>query len=641
MIQEPILSDDAAPTKIETPTRKRRPSGQPKFGGIGSVRYYLETQFFTDQTVQEIQRKYRETIRFLCRWKSRSVRLDELCNVMLSQFTRWLKSLGTTEDAAGQHRRRLLTVWEHYEKSLQSPKNETTGNVSLFFKWSYCTAKPDLSRITIGQYEGALRDLEEFHGGPVDLSDLTEEFFDKFKAWLIAGGHRESTAIGRVYNIKAICNHAAKPAPVRSPRKSRKPQIVETIDTPAAEQNSSSGLNDYFEQVFLPTRKDLQARYLEYCRATLKHFHVFHGGPVALADLSEPYLLMFADSLRSDGKSESTIEAKVRILSAIMRHSNPKAESAKPTESSSKKPTGPNTGILEYFESKYVLLNPNISANSIEQYRVNLRMFEKWNTRPVKLRELSPELVTKFIVWVRSEGKSERTANNKRQAILTVWRHAARKKYVAMPDTVAKISEPDRIVEAWTVDQIRRILDACDSTEPMTSRDGRYWDRRHWRALVLTIYDTSHRIGALLQVTKTAVRSDGSLFANAVWTKQKSDTIHQLHPDTVAALAELPKSESPLLFPWPMRKRAIFAYFKAILKAAKLPTTRKDLFHKIRRTSFTYVYALLGPQAARDQAGHATDLTSAYLDKRICANLQNRPLAISVLPRPEASSLQN
>jgi len=288
--------------------------------------------------------------------------------------------------------------------------------------------------------------------------------------------------------------------------------------------------------------------------------------------------------------------------------------------------------LTAYFELKYVPYNLNLAENSAEQYRVTLRQLDAWNKSPVAVTELSDSLILKFMRWLKSIGRSERTANNKRQAILTLWRHAAHvHKMLDAPPPIPKMEEPRRIVQAWTVADVCRLIEVSRFAKPLGE-----WDWRHWQALILVIYDTSHRIGALLDATRDALNmSTGHLLLKAEWTKQKSDTQHKLHPDTLAALALLPKSKCGKLFAWPRRKRAIWAEFRKILESGGLRATRKDLFHKLRRTSFTYVYALLGESAAREQAGHSSNVTASYLDKALLASLQNKPAPVDVLPRPK------
>lgn len=284
--------------------------------------------------------------------------------------------------------------------------------------------------------------------------------------------------------------------------------------------------------------------------------------------------------------------------------------------------------LSEFFEDEFLTEHVNMTENSAQQYRVAIRQLNRFHERPVFLIDLSKELILRFMRALKAPGtRSERTINNKRQAILTIWREAAELRLCDPPGKIPKLVEPTRIVRAWTVDEVSRLLDACEFAQRL---DG--WDRRHWKALCLTIYDTSHRIGALLQTSRASLDGSGYLLVLARHSKQKTDKLHKLHAETIAAINELPPAN--LLFPWPKRKRAIWPAFRAILKAAKLPATRKDLFHKIRRTSFTYVYALLGADAAREQAAHSTDMRKSYLDVELLKLLQNRPSPTDVMPRP-------
>lgn len=285
--------------------------------------------------------------------------------------------------------------------------------------------------------------------------------------------------------------------------------------------------------------------------------------------------------------------------------------------------------LSAYFESNYLTENLRLSPLAADQYRIAIRQLNRFTKRETNLGDLSKDLILRFIRHLKADGKlTERTINNKRQALLTVWRAAAAAGLCSAPGRIPKLSEPRRIVRAWTVEELARILDACDLARPLPN-----WTAAHWRALILTAYDTSHRLGALLKTARAGVDASGYLLVVAEHSKQRTDKLHRLHPETLETIRSLPPAE--LLFPWPLRKRAIWIELKKILTAAKLPATRRDLFHKLRRTSFTYTYALLGPEAARDQAAHTTDLSKSYLDHELLRRLQNRPAPVDVLPRPK------
>jgi len=157
------------------------------------------------------------------------------------------------------------------------------------------------------------------------------------------------------------------------------------------------------------------------------------------------------------------------------------------------------------------------------------------------------------------------------------------------------------------------------------------WSTDHTQALILTIYDTSHRVGALLKLCRDQLDRNGRLHALAEQTKQKSDTVHQLHSQTLAAIAGLKRTKR--LFPWPRNQRAIYPFLRRILQAAGLPATRRDLFHKFRRTSYTMVYALAGPDSASRHAGHATNLAKSYLDVELAREIRGDKSPIELMPR--------
>ncbi len=297
--------------------------------------------------------------------------------------------------------------------------------------------------------------------------------------------------------------------------------------------------------------------------------------------------------------------------------------------------------LADFFESVFLFENLNVSPGCAMTYRIAIRAMEKFHrvdlsqglpdpNRRLLLSDLNRDQMLRFIRHLQAQGEnSERTINNKRAAVLTVWKFARSKNLAADPGRIQKLKLPRRIVQAWTLEEVARILEWCEFAPKL---DG--WDGRHWKALVLVIYDTSHRIGCLMRTKRTALNSEGLLLMLAELSKHNADTLHKLHPQTLEALAALPPSKSDLLFPWPLSFKELFPRFKEILRAAGLSATRKDLFHKLRRTSFTYVFALLGKPAAQEHAAHSSDVTSSYLDLDLLKRLNHVVTPIDVLPRP-------
>ncbi len=227
-----------------------------------------------------------------------------------------------------------------------------------------------------------------------------------------------------------------------------------------------------------------------------------------------------------------------------------------------------------------------------------------------------------------AEGRAAKTVNGRVATVLTLWRWAyARGLTRRRPEPPNGAKAPKRLPRAWSPEQMLALLAACDAAPPR-----RTWTAAHWRALVLTIYDTGLRIGALTTVPRSCLDESGRLWVPPELQKGRAETGHKLHPETLAAIAATPRT--PLLFRWPLHANELWRrYREDVLEPAGLPSGRRDLFHKIRRTSYTRVYASLGLAAATRHAAHTSDLSAAYLDTTQVRGVE----AVDVLPRPQAA----
>lgn len=288
---------------------------------------------------------------------------------------------------------------------------------------------------------------------------------------------------------------------------------------------------------------------------------------------------------------------------------------------------------LTEFAKQYVESNVKLSDSGAEQIFVNVRTFERHCKRTLgfipEIDQIKKEQITGMMKAVISSGCSPRTANNKRSTVLTLLRDAAEQKLCPVPGKVKRAEEPKRAPRAWSPSQMADILQGADGI-----RWPGEWTADDTRALCLVIYDTSHRIGALLQADRDQLDTSGRLQLYAEQTKQQADTVHTLHPDTVAALAKCPKGRSKKLFPWPLQQRQIYPYLRRLLESVGLPAGRRDLWHKMRRTSYTLVWATSGQEAASEHAGHATDLHRNYLDVELARAIRGEKNPIDLMPRP-------
>lgn len=241
--------------------------------------------------------------------------------------------------------------------------------------------------------------------------------------------------------------------------------------------------------------------------------------------------------------------------------------------------------------------------------------------RPIETA--TAEDVADMMLALRDAGRSVKTIRNYRQAILYLLAEAG---VHIDPQLIRPPRNVRRLPTAWTLEQLSALIRACRAAP---TRRG--WGPSHWEALTLTIYDTSLRIGCLLRADMAHLdESTGTLYVPGEHHKGRDDTIQPLHADTVRLIVSLERHDSRM-FPWPFTRRQIWKQFGEILTAAGLPSTRRDKFHRLRRTSYTYVARSHGVAVASEHAAHKTDLSSYYLDKRLI----DRPNPLHSLPRPE------
>lgn len=298
-----------------------------------------------------------------------------------------------------------------------------------------------------------------------------------------------------------------------------------------------------------------------------------------------------------------------------------------------------NVQLSDFFETTYLKWHPKLRPGSQKDYRLQIRNFSTWLNRPAELDDLNDDTVVSFLSDF-SEERSAGTTDKARRTLLLLWTFAVKKKLITdKPHDVPVFESPDRCPEAWTVDEMQRLLKSARVALPLRQSRKRtiQWTARCWTALILTVYDTSLRIHSVLQCKRCDINLEtGMLRTHGEHQKHGNDERQRLHPETVAAIKAMIEEIGPTerLFPWPFKERLIWKHFKKILTNAKLSATSRDLFHKIRRTSYTMVHALLGPEAATQHAGHASNLSKYYLDTEVARQVAvDKKDAVDVLPR--------
>ena len=417
---------------------------------------------------------------------------------------------------------------------------------------------------------------------------------------------------------------------------------------------SSAPLTQYFETVFLPdVLADSERNTQEAYRKAVRKFAGWSGCDIQMHAVSDGILERFCRSIIADGISTKTARAYRVYLRRIVRHKYGdrclKECGRRPHENNpvviaglAERDQDIEGSIYRFWRTEYVPRRMIGSREcSIDQYRYALNRFARFLGRVPMMADLNDENISGCMAWTLNAcGLSKSSANGTRKHLLALWRYAVKRGLLdRLPSDVEKLKEPKRLPEAWTMEELGRIVEAARlHRTPKTGMT--YPPGKFWPAIILTAYDTGLRIRAMLSVRRRnwdPTRRELTAESDAM--KTGVSQVFFLSEQTGNAIQEMLANadagqESPeLLFPWPIRKDGIFDNYRRILKAAGVKIGPKNGFHKLRRTTATHLAAAVGMEAASRQLGHSSiEMTRRYVDPRFTAEHR----AAENLPRPGA-----
>lgn len=268
--------------------------------------------------------------------------------------------------------------------------------------------------------------------------------------------------------------------------------------------------------------------------------------------------------------------------------------------------------IKELFESSYLpkkLLGKE--GNTSRLYRLTIRSFEKSLGRPPTLDDFTDEQVLSHMQRVVANGRSPATANKDREQLLCMWRYAFKLGLVDRWPNVAKFSETIRIPVAWMASDIEKLRAAARKQQGEFCGIPRAdW----WEALLAVCLDTAERIGAVSQCRWDWLSNGWLLIPAEVRKGGRRDKQFELSGSTLEALEKI-KTASPMMFPWPYCENYLWKLFGNLVKTAGLPSSRRDKFHKLRRTTASVAHSI--GMNAQELLGHQhRRTTERYLDPR-------------------------
>lgn len=293
--------------------------------------------------------------------------------------------------------------------------------------------------------------------------------------------------------------------------------------------------------------------------------------------------------------------------------------------------TNPEQSLRTFFVTYYRPIQlADCSQSCQSQYAANLRRLDYLLGREALLSDLTDTNIARVCGTILTDGRSPATANKVRAQLVALWTFAADRGLVSSRPTIRKYREYRREPTAWTREQLHELFEACHRVPGWIGEVRAYlW----WLSLHSFLWDTGLRIGAALQVRFDQVDFDRSLvLIQAEQQKDHEDKWFRLHLDTITLLKAI-RTHRDVIFAWPHSAPVLWHRYRRILLDAGLPAGRRDKFHKMRRSTASWVKFAGGD--AQDAMGHSCPQTTAkYLDPTIVGKVHPADL----LFRPEQNT---
>lgn len=479
-------------------------------------------------------------------------------------------------------------------------------------------------------------------GRPPLLSDLTRENLAAALAYAAEAGIGRGRLKDIRNQLRRIHRYAATLALLPPYENVPLPRVKAPAADPGPPPSPRDGIlsKHYLERVRPELRARRSRRHINSCDRTVIRFEEFCRRHWTGKNISAETVDAFVDHLREEGKSERTRQQFRSIIRRVLRGFVPtlidKPNPAKPKKKIQgqqqgfydRLPPPPAGSLREYFEATYrpqVLLGG--SRTNLQRYKQMLLELRQHAGRDVALGELTNDLAAQFFAAQFERGLSATSVNNTRAVLRAVWTHAFDRGKVAEPLRIKKFKAERETPDAWTREELRRILAACDQ---VPFEEELRWQRvaggipfgEYWRALLLVGYQTGLRRRSLFELrTADLDTAGGWLWVPAGVVKTKSAKTYKLGAEALAAVAAIFDPQREMLFPFQADVNTAYRYLKLILQTAGIaPSRRKahnNLFHKLRRTTASHLWQTAGMAAVVEILDHSEgEVTRRYLDPR-------------------------
>lgn len=263
--------------------------------------------------------------------------------------------------------------------------------------------------------------------------------------------------------------------------------------------------------------------------------------------------------------------------------------------------------LADFLSEVYLPERYDLSRGQADNLSRAVRFLDEWSGTPVRVADLSAKLLCRFLASRRSVW-SESSSNDYRAWLLRVWR-AAHDAGLAPPvGRIHKLREPTDEPTAWTAEEVSELFWTASHWPGMV---GEIPARHFWPALFAAVYWTAERIGAVRQTRRADYDATGWITVRGGAVKTGKGRLYRLPLHATERIDKLLSYRGELLFPWPFHPRHLWTVARRIIERAGLdaPKTGRQLFHRLRRTTISLLWAV-DPAAAQRQAGHSSAETT-------------------------------
>jgi site-specific recombinase XerD len=217
---------------------------------------------------------------------------------------------------------------------------------------------------------------------------------------------------------------------------------------------------------------------------------------------------------------------------------------------------------MRYVE--HFLASRDVSRDYASMLRAHCRKFVEWCGRDIHIDEVDCDTVNLWLTQLKESQLSPYTVDTYRRNLLAVWNDA----YLSRvndhsPLRVKRIKKPRRIVEAYTLSELRQLLVTAARLRGRHRNGNRRSD--FWQAMIHAAYSSGLRRSDLLLVFRKDIAEDGTLAV--VQHKTGIPLRVRFSQQALQFIARL-YCPNGLALPWPYRKDALAPRFKAIRNRA-------------------------------------------------------------------------